>query len=51
MATRREVMDKKEAMLRELRAAHQSGRWAPGDSIPPLTELAAHFGLSNRIVN
>lgn len=51
MPTRREVTDKKATLLRELRAAHQSGQWAPGEAVPPLTELAARYGLSKRIVN
>ena len=51
MATRRDVTEKKAVLLREIHAAHRSGQWAPGEAVPALTELAARYGLSKRIVN
>ena len=49
--TRREILERKNAMLRDLRAAHHHGVALPGEMAVSQRELSAKYGLSVRTVS
>lgn len=50
MAARREISQRKTALIRDLREAHRSGLLAPGDMAPSVRDLALKYELSMGVV-
>jgi DNA-binding GntR family transcriptional regulator len=40
-----------ERVLADLRRRIESGEWASGDQLPPITELASDYGVAQRTVS
>ena len=51
MAARREISQRKTALVRDLREAHSSGVLAPGDMAPSVRDLALKYELSVGVVS
>lgn len=51
MATRKETLKRKTALVQQIRRDYKNGELLPGEMLPPVRELADKFGLSKRVVN